>query len=549
MQQSPAVSAIIPTCDRPDRLRVALTSLAWQSFKDFEAIVVNDGETDISTVLAEFSGRLNLVAVEHSVRRMGISAARNTGIRLSKGEYLVYLDDDDFFYKEHLEYLHRAVKSSQYKVVYTDGILAEQELIGGVYDTVARHIPTSQDFDPAVLAQKNITPVLTLIHEKSCLRRSLTFAPYLRGHEDWDLWQRMGRHYRFRHMPYLTAEYTVRMGTTSLSTAKSRMAESWLFVRRQGMLHSALPPVYSLEERAAKAISLGQASGPCRASVIFPLGQAEGLGGNASALHALECLCAGACNAPDVQLILAGAGSGMPELYRRFASRLQRPLRCVCNSGDVGRVILANQAAALAEGEWLVFLEPGVEGCADWLDSLLGAAGELPGAGALGGVVEAPHIGSFAGGKLDAGGELRVNRLPRQTAQSMPVPVDCLPGLCLMVRREHFAALGGFNPAFAPGHYADADLCLRLRQRGLASFAVPKARLLWNRENSPLVQSPAGLVSRRAFWDSWVAAPFSLSLFTSGAEWSMRPASLAGLYPSDGLMPESFEAELPPQYR
>ena len=167
MQQAPAVSVIIPTCDRPDLLRVALASLAWQSFTNFEAVVVNDGETDISAVLAEFADRLNLVAVEHSVRRMGISAARNTGIRLSRGEYLVYLDDDDFFYKEHLECLHKAVKSSQYKVVYTDGILAEQELLGGVYDTVARHIPTSEDFDPAVLAQKNITPVLTLIHEKS----------------------------------------------------------------------------------------------------------------------------------------------------------------------------------------------------------------------------------------------------------------------------------------------------------------------------------------------------------------------------------------------
>lgn len=548
MQQAPAVSVIIPTCDRPDLLRVALASLAWQSFKDFEAIVVNDGETDISTVFAEFSGRLNLVAVEHGVRRMGISAARNTGIRLSRGEYLAYLDDDDFFYKEHLEYLHRAVKSSQYKVVYTDGILAEQELIGGVYDTVARHIPTSEDFNPAVLAFKNITPILTLIHEKSCLRRSLPFAPYLRGHEDWDLWQRMGRHYRFRHMPYLTAEYTVRRGAPSLSKAKDSMAESWLFVRRQGLLHSALPPVYTLEERAAKAVSLGRASGPCRASVILPLGQTEVLDGRAPALHALERLCDSISGAADVQLILAGAGSGMPELYRRFASRLQRPLRCVCNIDDVGRVFCANQAASLAEGEWLVFLEPGVEGCDGWLDNLLGAAGELPDAGALGGVVEAPRIGRFAGGRLNSKGELLFNRLA-QTKGDEFLPVDCLSALCLMVRREHFAAEGGFNPAFAPGHYADADLCLRLRQRGLDSVAVSGARFLWNQDNSPLCQSPAGLVSRRTFWDSWSTEPFTLSRFISGADWSMRPATLAGLYPSDGVMPEGFEFDLPFHYR
>ena len=129
MQQPPALSVVIPTCDRPDLLRVALASLAWQSFKDFEAVVVNDGETDISAVLAEFAGRLNLVAVEHSVRRMGLSAARNTGIRLSRGEYLAYLDDDDFFYKEHLEILHETVAFGSFKVAYTDAILALQEVV------------------------------------------------------------------------------------------------------------------------------------------------------------------------------------------------------------------------------------------------------------------------------------------------------------------------------------------------------------------------------------------------------------------------------------
>ncbi len=546
MTHSPAITVILPTCDRPDMLRIALKSLAWQSFRDFETIVVNDGEADVTPVIADFAQKLDIRTVSHDTPRRGISTARNTGIRLSRGTWLAYLDDDDFLYKDHLEVLHNAVISTPFRVVYTDAILAIQEKIDGAYQTVARDLPISLAFDPAVLARRNLTPTHTLIHERSCLQRSLPFASYLHGHEDWDLWQRMGRHYCFKHVAYPTAEYLRRKDATSLSADKDVMTESWFFVRRQGLLHAALPPVFALEEHAAKPARFGPTSGPCRASVILPLGQASAFLANPSAIRAFDALCAGL---GDAQLILAGAGDAMPELYQRAAPRLQRRPRCVQTSLDLGRVLSANLAATMAEGEWLIFLEPDVEPCSGWLDSLLSAAGERPSAGALGGTVEAPRVGRFAGGKFNSRGELIFNRLPQQASDSAPLSVDCLSGLCLMVRREHFSALGGFNPAFAPGHYADADLCLRLAQQGLDILAVPEARLLWNSKNAPLRQYPAGLVSRRTFWDTWREEPFVLSTLTSGSEWSMRPESSASLWPSDGIMPSNFDVSPPSRLR
>ena len=546
MKRDPAISVILPTCDRPDLLRVALKSLAWQTFTDFEVIVVNDGETDIAPPVAEFAPALDIRAVSHSAPRKGISTARNTGIRLSRGKWLIYLDDDDFFYKEHLEILHGAVSSTPFKVAYSDAILAIQERIDGQYRTVARDLPISLDFDQATLAWRNLTPTHTLIHEKSCLERCLPFAPYLHGHEDWDLWQRMGRHYCFKHVAYPTAEYLRRKDAQSLSAVREVMAESWLFVRRQGLLHNALPPVFVLEEAAAKAACAGPSSGPCRVSVILPLGQASAFAANAYAMRALDALCG---SLGDAQLILAGAGDATAELCRRAAGRLVRPPRYAQTAIDTGRVFAANQAASLAEGDWLVFLEPGVEPCSGWLDALLAAAEERPNAGILGGRVEAPRIGRFAGGKFNNKGELIYNRLSQGTADQKSLEADCLPGHCLMLRREHFLALGGFNPAFAPGHYADADLCLRLKRQGLDCLAAPGARLLWNQNGSPLRQCPAGLVSRRAFQDIWAAEPFALSTIASGSEWSMRPEDQAGLWPSDGRMPPTFDISLPSKLR
>ena len=539
---APAGSVIIPTCNRPELLRVALESLTWQTFTDFETVLVNDGEMDVTPVLSEFAGKLRITAVSHKTPRRGLSAARNTGISLSRGAWIVYLDDDDFFYKQHLEYLHRAVTESQYKVVYTDALMAIQQKIDGVYETVSRHLSISKDFDPVTLAHKNLTPVLCLIHSKKCLQRSLTFATYLGAHEDWDLWQRMARHYRFRHIPVPTAEFIRRRGAPGLSTDKENMANTWIFSRRQGMLHSALLPVYTLEERAADAARLGDASGPCRASVVLPLGNAAAFLGNSAALRALDALCA---TLGDAQFVIAGFGKGMPELFQRVAGRVSRSPRCVHNPEDTGRVVSANQAAALAEGEWLIFLEPGVEPCENWLDLLLDAARENPSAAVLGGAVQNPRTGLFAGGVISGKGELHFNRLPKDNPPDALLPVDCLSSLCLMVRREHFASAGGFSLAFAPGHYADADLCLRLKRHGLTSLAVPRARFLWNDDDASMSQFPAGLVSRRTFWDSWANGSFSLQSLTTGVAWSMRPKSNAALWPSDGIMPSDFTVTLP----
>lgn len=546
MSASPAISIILPTCNRSELLRIALKSLTWQTFRNFEVIVVNDGETDIAPVITEFASRLPIRAVVHSTPRKGISAARNTGIRLSKGDWLVYLDDDDFLYADHLETLYAAVMSSQFQVAYTDALLASQEEIDGVYQTVGRELPVSLDFDPAVLAWRNLTPTHTLIHAKSCLLRCQPFAPYLHGHEDWDLWQRLGRHYRFAHLNDITAEYIRRKDAKSLSANKEVMSEGWLFVRRQGLLHSTLPSVFSLEEHLPQAVRIGPSSGPCRISVILPLGQSSAFLASPSAMKAFDALCR---TLGEAQLILAGSGDNMPELYLRAAAQLQRRPKYFCTPRDVGRVFTANQAAVMADGEWLVFLEPGIEPCSGWLEALLDAGQTHPAAGALGGIVEAPRMGRFAGGRFNTKSELIFNRLNPQTMGGEPFSLDCLSGLCLMLRRERFIALDGFSPAFAPGHYADADLCLRLKQQRLDILAVPAARLLWNQAGAPLRQSPAGLVSRRAFWDSWLADPFVLSSLISGSEWSMRPEDLSGLWSSDGIMPPSFDISLPSQLR
>lgn len=96
MSGTPAVSVVVPTYNRayclPDTLRTVLS----QSFADFELIVVDDGSTDATqaTLAAQFNDpRLKYVRQDNA----GVSAARNTGMRMSRGKYIAFCDSDDLW--------------------------------------------------------------------------------------------------------------------------------------------------------------------------------------------------------------------------------------------------------------------------------------------------------------------------------------------------------------------------------------------------------------------------------------------------------------------
>lgn len=99
---SPHVSVIVPTYDRPRLLLRALESVERQTLRDYEVIVVDDGSTrDLSAAFDRFPG---VVRIRHEENR-GASAARNSGARVARGRYLIFLDSDDEWLPRLLERL------------------------------------------------------------------------------------------------------------------------------------------------------------------------------------------------------------------------------------------------------------------------------------------------------------------------------------------------------------------------------------------------------------------------------------------------------------
>jgi hypothetical protein len=143
MKETSMISVIIPVYNVEDYLRNALESLLNQTFKDFEVILVNDGSTDSSgTICESYACRYKNFHVYHKANG-GQSDARNYGLEKASGEFVTFLDSDDYFEPYALEVFIKLQKkydadivSTKEKEVKTIEIKDQQVEIPELEDTV-----------------------------------------------------------------------------------------------------------------------------------------------------------------------------------------------------------------------------------------------------------------------------------------------------------------------------------------------------------------------------------------------------------------------------
>ena len=98
----PTVSVLIATNNRPDMLKSSVQSVLDQTYKDFEIVVVDDGqEISAENIVSEFTDK-RISYIRHSEQK-GCAGSRVTGIGLSKGRFVAFLDDDDTWEPNKLE--------------------------------------------------------------------------------------------------------------------------------------------------------------------------------------------------------------------------------------------------------------------------------------------------------------------------------------------------------------------------------------------------------------------------------------------------------------
>ena len=185
-----AVSVIIPTFNRAQKVRRAISSVLFQTFRDYEIIVVDDGSTDETSLsLAPF--RTHIRHLAHP-KNLGVSAARNTGIRASKGPLIAFLDSDDYWLPEKLA-LQVAFFESRPEVLACQ--TQEHWIRKGVrVNPGKKHLKPSGEIFDASLKLCLVSPSAVML-KRSLLDEVGLFDEALPVCEDYDLWLRTSSRY------------------------------------------------------------------------------------------------------------------------------------------------------------------------------------------------------------------------------------------------------------------------------------------------------------------------------------------------------------------
>ena len=106
------ITVIIPVYNVENYLERCLKSILYNTYTNLEIICVNDGSTDNSKkILEDYSQRDKRVIVINK-KNNGISSARNAGIKIATGEYIAFVDSDDWIHEKYFEYLIRGIDTA-----------------------------------------------------------------------------------------------------------------------------------------------------------------------------------------------------------------------------------------------------------------------------------------------------------------------------------------------------------------------------------------------------------------------------------------------------
>ncbi|MBQ3817347.1 MAG: glycosyltransferase family 2 protein, partial [Clostridia bacterium] len=138
------ISIVVPIHNSQKTLERCINSILSQSFKDFELILIDDGSSDLSYEIcrkfAEKDKRISCILGECR----GVSYSRNIGIDMAKGEYIGFVDSDDYIDSDMLEFMYNSILKTQseivlcgYKIEYGKTVVInnckDMIITGGVY--------------------------------------------------------------------------------------------------------------------------------------------------------------------------------------------------------------------------------------------------------------------------------------------------------------------------------------------------------------------------------------------------------------------------------
>lgn len=475
----PLISVVMPVYNTPETfLRAAIQSVIGQLYGNWELCIANDASTapHVMRVLDELAATDSRIKVAHRSSNGHVSAATNTALELATGEFIALLDHDDILAETALY----EVASVLDQHADTDIVYSDEDRIN---DAGQRSGPYFKpDFDLDLFLAQNF------INHLGVYRRTLVatvggFRLGYEGSQDYDLALRcvaQTSKSRIRHIPAILYHWRASKDHLSISNSQlgrcvdaARRAKAD-FLKNSGgadvVANPKLPTAHRVLWPRPSPAPLVSIIVPTKNGYRFLKPCIDGL---------LD-----RTHYPAIELIIIDHESSEPDTLALLEELRRRPdVRVMPYSGPFNYADMNNRGVALARGELICLLNNDVDVInSDWLDEMVALA-VRPTTGVVGAKLLYPdgsiqHAGVALGlggaaGHTYSGSVDNANSYFGRLAHVCQV--SAVTGACMVMRKEHFTAVGGFNALDLPVTFNDIDLCLRVRQAGFDNVWTPFA--------------------------------------------------------------------------
>lgn len=231
-------SVIITTCNRePHIVKEALDSIINQTYKDIEIIVVNDSPSyckrnQLENIIAAYGDRIKYVVNE---MQRGANYSRNYGESLSKGKYISFLDDDDFWDSTRVEKVMREFETGK-DIVYSDFYIFSNK--SKKYSK--RRFPDSDDIVKEMLAFNFMGGFSNVSIRKSLFTKVGRLDESLPAYQDQDLFIRLLKDGKLGYISEPLSYYRITQDSISLNGEK-KLNGLLVFLSNYGELFAKYP--------------------------------------------------------------------------------------------------------------------------------------------------------------------------------------------------------------------------------------------------------------------------------------------------------------------
>jgi O-antigen biosynthesis protein len=468
--EMPLVSIIMPTYNRAHSIEPALASALGQTYQNVEVIVVDDGGEDETPYIIDAFGHSHLRYIRLE-KNVGVSAARNHGLRAANGKYIAYLDSDNWWDASYIEVM---IKNLQENPNF-DCAYCGQYLYKGSSNKL--YSVRIGPYNPSMIYNRNFIDLNAFIHTREIYEKNGGFDEGMRRLVDWDLILRYAKDKKPLFVPCNLSHYVYNdehrtiTNSEAIEGALDRLIEKQGPVTNVGQYDEAQGPL-----RLRAIPHLEQPSSRKPVSVIIPSYNIP-----AVLKISVEQLCA--TLAKNDEIIIVDNGSD-PETIKALCELRDKDERVFVqfNRANEGFSRAINQGAALANiSHDLVIFNNDAIATKGWIEELSIA---LQSDASIGAVAPQQVLLPYSQTMLDhvpacdKSREVDVNLSwhhknlvsPESGLASKVVEVNFVPFFCILVRRDLFDQLGGLDDHLGRHYRSDRLFCNALRNHASAKI-------------------------------------------------------------------------------